>query len=107
MQISDIITIYRYPDSGSKLVQAFDGLKSRLLFWIVCKGVEQSLTRIGPRPVEPAATPLICRLVNRAEAATSQRIQVAFGFADALATNLYRSAEKRVRIGVSSIVGKA
>ena len=51
--------------------------------------------------------PLICRLVNWTEAATSQRIQVAFGFADALATNLYRSAEKRVRIGVSSIVGKA
>jgi hypothetical protein len=49
----------------------------------------------------------MCWLVNRAEAATSQRIQVAFGFADALAPNLYRSTEKRMRIGVSSIVGKA
>jgi hypothetical protein len=106
-QSIDIDMISRYPDSGSKLVQALGGLKFRLLFWIVCKGVEQSLTRIGPRPVEPAASPLICWLVNRAKTATSQRIQVAFGFADALAPNLYRSAEKRVRIDVSSIVGKA
>jgi hypothetical protein len=50
---------------------------------------------------------LICWLVNRAEAATSQRIRLAFGFADALPPNLYRLAEKRVRIGVGSIIGKA
>jgi hypothetical protein len=50
--------------------------------------------------------PLICRLVNWTEAATSQRIQVTFGFAGPLAPNLYRLAEKRVRIGVSCIMEK-
>jgi hypothetical protein len=44
--------------------------------------------------------PLICRLVNWTEAATSQMIQVAFGFAGPLAPTLYRLTEKRVRIGL-------
>jgi len=95
-------------DFGLKLVQACYGLKSRQLPWIVCKGVKQSLNRIGVSAGGAGLTrPLICGLVNRAEAATSREVAAAFGFADALAPDLYRSAEKSLWIGLGCITGKA
>ena len=87
-----IFTVYGY---SLKLGQALYRLKCRLLFRIVCKGVKQSLSRIGAASLIGRTNPLICRLVNRAEAATSQCIRGTSGFADPLAPNLYRQAENR------------
>jgi allantoate deiminase len=77
-------------------VHAPKRLKFERHFWIVCKGVKQSLTRTAARASIGAARPIISGLAKQDQADTSRIVQVSLGFARPLVPNLYRSVEKRL-----------